>query len=213
MSKTFGRNQKTSRVPIGYGAAPGIREREEVLMSKSARFLILAGCVAGLAAPALAMPGGGSSPSPQPQQSWPDKSKADKPKDYKDAMELIEQGKCAEALLLLDKAAAKSPKDADIYNQIGFCQRTIGKAAGEAGDNATAQARYSESFNAYRQALSLDPNHKGAREYVGELFLLMGRPADAEAQLDQLKKLCPRGCVERDTLQKAIDDYKSKHPA
>lgn len=181
-------------------------------MSKAARILILAGWVVSLVAPAIAMPGGGSSPPPQPQQSWPNSS-AEKPRDYKDAMEFIGQGKCAEALPLLDKAAAKSPKDADIYNQIGFCQRTIGKAAAEAGDNTTAQAKYSESFNAYRQALTLDPNHKGAREYVGELFLLMDRPADADAQLEQLKKLCPRGCTERDTLQKAIDDYKAKHPA
>ncbi|MFO1186501.1 MAG: hypothetical protein U1E87_03030 [Alphaproteobacteria bacterium] len=181
-------------------------------MRTIAGFILAAGWALGLGLSASAMPGGGSSPPPQTQQGWPG-SRPEKPRDYKDAMDLIAQGKCAEALPLLDKAAAKSPKDADIYNQIGFCLRTIGKAAAEGGDAATAQAKYSESFNAYRQALTLDPNHKGARDYVGELFLLMDRPADADAQLEQLKKLCPRGCVERDTLQKAIDDYKAKHPA
>jgi tetratricopeptide (TPR) repeat protein len=144
----------------------------------------------------VAMPGGGSEP---PRQDWPATSKAAKPKEYKDALALIKEDKCAEALPLLEAALAKSPKDADIYNNIGFCNRKLGK--------------YPESFEAYRQALALDPNHKGAREYIGELFLLLDKLPDAEEQLRQLTVLCPRGCTERDTLAKAIEDYKTKHAA
>jgi tetratricopeptide (TPR) repeat protein len=153
--------------------------------------------LAGGVAPAMDS-GGGSMPQQSPRQDWPDKSKADKPSEYKDALALIKEDKCAEALPLLEAALVKSPKDADIYNNIGFCDRKLGK--------------YTESFEAYRQALTLDPNHKGARNYVGELFLLLDKLPDAEEQLRQLTLLCPRGCIERDTLAKAIEIYKAKHP-
>lgn len=151
-----------------------------------------------LALPAAAMPGNSGGGAPQPSGNWPSSSpgQKSKPSEYKDALKLIEDGKCAEALPLLQKAADKSPKDPDIYNQMGFCQRGLGQ--------------YQESFDNYRKALTLDPNHKGARNYVGVLFLLLNRPDDAQAQLDQLAKLCPRGCPERDGLAKEIEDYKAK---
>jgi tetratricopeptide (TPR) repeat protein len=178
-----------------------IKGREEPM----ARVSRLAFCAAialalGLAGSvALAMDSGsGSTPQQSPGQDWPAKGKTDKPREYKDALALIKEDKCAEALPLLEKALVTSPKDADIYNNIGFCNRKLGK--------------YGESFEAYRQALTLDPNHKGAREYVGELYLLMDKLPEAENQLKQLALLCPRGCTERDTLAKAIGDYKAKHP-
>ncbi|MFO1186500.1 MAG: tetratricopeptide repeat protein [Alphaproteobacteria bacterium] len=120
-----------------------------------------------------------------------------KPRDYKEALTLIAQGRCADALPLLQRAAARSPEDPDIYNQIGLCNAKLG--------------RYRESLEAYIQALTIDPNHKEARANLGELLLLLDRPADAQEQLRQLSLLCPRGCAERETLQKAIDDYKAKH--
>ncbi len=39
----------------------------------------------------------------------------------------------------------------------------------------------------YDQALKLDPKHKGALEYQGELFLMQGNRAAAEANLAKLK--------------------------
>jgi Flp pilus assembly protein TadD len=167
------------------------------------RTVLVCALAGGIAAgPALAMSGGGGgggSSSPSGGQSWPESHQASKPSEYRGAMKLIKKDQCAEAIPLLEKALEKAPKDADIYNELGFCYRKLGK--------------YTESFDNYRKALEIDPNHKGAREYVGELFLLMNKLDAAEDQLRQLTLLCPKGCVERDTLAKAIDDYKATQAA
>jgi protein involved in temperature-dependent protein secretion len=58
-------------------------------------------------------------------------------------------------------------------------------------------------------ALKLDPNHKGANEYLGELYVDMGDMAKAQAQLAKLQQLCPSGCDEYSELKKAIDSKSS----
>ena len=167
-------------------------------------FGVLALCAGlSIAGAALAMGGssGGSAP-PQPSGggTWPKSTSQGQPKpdEYDQAVKLIKEDKCADALPLLEKAAQKSPKDADIYNYLGFCQRTLGKL--------------DDAFGNYKTALTIDPNHRGARNYVGILFLMMNRPDLADQQLDQLKKLCGN-CEEKSSLEKAIADYKTAHPA
>jgi len=44
-------------------------------------------------------------------------------------------------------------------------------------------------------------------EYQGELFLLLGDKAGAEANLEKLTKLCPEGCEHVDLLMKAISTH------
>lgn len=169
------------------------------LISRLAPAGAIALCMALAAGPVSAMGGGGGGASqPSGNQNWPSQSSKAKPSEYKDAVSLIKDDKCADAIPLLEKAVEKSPKDADIYNYLGYCQRKLGS--------------YSDSFENYRKALTLDPNHAGAREYVGELFLDLNRLPDAETQLEQLNALCKhgKGCLERDTLAKAIDAYKAK---
>jgi hypothetical protein len=63
----------------------------------------------------------------------------------------------------------------------------------------------------YRTALKLDPNHRGAHEYMGELYLETNRVADAEKQLQALSKTCPwfGKCEEREDLKAAIEKYKA----
>lgn len=78
----------------------------------------------------------------------------------------------------------------DVYNLLGFSLR-------KSGDYKTAQTYY-------RKALDFDPNHKGALEYQGELYVETGEIAKAQANLAQLVKLCPAGCEEREDLEKAI---------
>ena len=59
---------------------------------------------------------------------------------------------------------------------------------------------------------SSTPNHRYAHEYLGELYLDMNQPDNAEKQLVALKKACPflGKCEEYDDLKKAIDSYKAK---
>lgn len=78
----------------------------------------------------------------------------------------------------------------DVYNLLGYTLR-------KTGDLTT-------SLTYYLKALDLKPDHKAAREYLGELFLDMGNVEKAKEQLAALDRLCPAGCEERSDLQKAI---------
>ena len=50
----------------------------------------------------------------------------------------------------------------------------------------------------------MQPDHRAAREYLGELYVETGDMPHARAQLAELTRLCPAGCEERDDLQRAI---------
>ena len=61
----------------------------------------------------------------------------------------------------------------------------------------------------YLEALRIDPRHRGALEYSGELYLMKGDLARAEAQLAVLDKACLFGCEEYTDLKKSVQRYKS----
>jgi tetratricopeptide (TPR) repeat protein len=118
---------------------------------------------------------------------------SDSPSEYSIAVRLIKHDKCPDALSHLNAALAMKPKNADILNYLGYCQRKVGN--------------YDISLGYYNQALAIDPDHKGVHEYLGELYLQMNKPDDANKELATLTSLCPRGCDERDALTKAIEAY------
>jgi tetratricopeptide (TPR) repeat protein len=53
---------------------------------------------------------------------------------------------------------------------------------------------FKTSLTYYTKALELEPDHKAAREYLGELYVETGNMAKAKEQLDVLARLCPGGC-------------------
>jgi Flp pilus assembly protein TadD len=61
----------------------------------------------------------------------------------------------------------------------------------------------------YNEALRIDPAHRGALEYSGELYLMTGNLAKAEQRLATLDKVCTFGCEEYSDLKKAIAHYKA----
>ena len=117
------------------------------------------------------------------------------PSSYQKAVKIIKSGKYLEAIQLLKLADSIKPKDADIKNLLGFTHRKTGDL-----DKAGAY---------YRKALKIDNKHKGALEYQGELFLMVGNKAAAEDNLRKLDKICWLGCSELDDLRAAIKNYKS----
>lgn len=151
-----------------------------------------------LAADALAAGGGGSMPRPDMPRPSPSPSK---PKDqareteFQKAEYLIKGEKCAEAIPILQGVVADNPRDADAWNYLGFCHRQLGKNQ--------------EALGYYEKALKLNPKHKGAHEYLGELYLKMGNLPKAEEELVILKGLCPGGCEELEDLEADIADYKA----
>ncbi len=62
----------------------------------------------------------------------------------------------------------------------------------------------------YQAALKIDPNHRGALEYYGQLKLINNDLPGAEALLARLDKACTFGCEEYSDLKGAIQKYKSK---
>jgi cytochrome c-type biogenesis protein CcmH/NrfG len=85
---------------------------------------------------------------------------------------------------------AEDTQQADVYNLLGFTLRKTGD--------------FKTSLTYYTKALELQPDHKAAREYLGELYVETGNMKKAKEQLAILAKLCPGGCEEREDLQKAI---------
>ena len=61
---------------------------------------------------------------------------------------------------------------------------------------------------AYDKALAIDPKHKGALEYKGELYLTLGNLEGAENMFDRLNKVCFLSCKEKKQLAAAIRTYK-----
>jgi len=61
----------------------------------------------------------------------------------------------------------------------------------------------------YNEALRINPRHRGALEYSGELYLVTGDLAKAEQRLATLDKACTFGCEEFTDLKKAIAQYKA----
>jgi len=110
---------------------------------------------------------------------------------YDMGFQKAQMGSYSEAIEVLTEVVDEEPENADAWNMLGFSYRNVGDV-----DNA---------WDAYERALAIDPNHRGAHEYIGEWYLMQGDVASAQAQLAKLETLCPDGCVELDTLAASID--------
>jgi tetratricopeptide (TPR) repeat protein len=87
-----------------------------------------------------------------------------------------------------------NPRSADGFNLLGYSLRN--------------QKKYDDSLVAYKQALTLDPKHKGAHEYIGIAYIQMGQLDKAKEHLASLDKICPFSCEEYRDLKKAIAEVK-----
>lgn len=92
---------------------------------------------------------------------------------------------------------AEDAGSADWHNLMGYALRKS-----RTPDLAAAERHYAA-------ALKIDPSHRGALEYSGELFLMTGRLALAEQRLAALDKACFLPCDEYTDLKKAVAKYKA----
>lgn len=107
-----------------------------------------------------------------------------------EAEALINQKNFTAALNLLMQADKSYANNADINNLLGFSSRNL--------------KQFSASAKYYQKALKINPNHLGALEYQGELFLQTKKLSSAKKNLAKLKKLCGENCEEYLDLKKAI---------
>ena len=74
---------------------------------------------------------------------------------------------------LLIKSNNKKPNNADTLNYLGFTTRKLGD--------------FENGEKYYLQGLSINPNHKGINEYLGELYVQTNRIDKANERLEVLK--------------------------
>ena len=90
--------------------------------------------------------------------------------------------------------ALAGPQNADTENYLGFAYRKRGE--------------FELAFQHYGKTLALNPRHRGAHEYIGETYLLVGDLAKAEDHLSALKTICLLPCEELGDLEAKIAEYR-----
>lgn len=95
------------------------------------------------------------------------------------------------AIRTLKTIVAQSPDNADALNLLGYSLR-------KSGDHDNA-------LGFYLKAIKINPRHKAAHEYLGELYVETGQMTKARAQLETLAQLCGNTtCDEYRDLARAI---------
>lgn len=156
----------------------GIRQRAAIA-------ILAAAMSATSVAPGLAAGGSSDRPSTPAKRANP---------DFENAKAAIANKQYANAIGWLQRVIAAEPGNPEAYNLMGYATRKSGNPAG--------------SLQYYQQALSLDPKHLGAHEYIGEAYLMLDQPQRAEEHLARLDQLCTFGCKEHRELKAAIANYK-----
>jgi tetratricopeptide (TPR) repeat protein len=109
---------------------------------------------------------------------------------YAEAVGFINQERFVDAFDALRRAETAVGPHPDVLNYMGFVSRKLG--------------RYDDAISYYSAALRIDPNHLGATEYLGELYVQIGQLDRAERQLARLDALCAYGCEQREELARWI---------
>ena len=114
---------------------------------------------------------------------------------YDKAYDLVYAKEFDKSLKLLKKIAKRNDlgdMKADVYNLLGFSYRK--------NDNPDLD----KAFESYKIALEANPEHAGAHEYLGELYIKMGKKSMAEEMLAKLETIAGTNSDEYKKLKKAI---------
>jgi tetratricopeptide (TPR) repeat protein len=112
------------------------------------------------------------------------------------AQKKIDAGDYPGAISILTDFLKANPNNADALNLMGFSLRKTGQA------NLALQY--------YTKALSLNPKHLGANEYLGELYIEMGQVDKAKERLAVLRGACGN-CEQAQDLSAAIEKAQKTH--
>jgi tetratricopeptide (TPR) repeat protein len=115
--------------------------------------------------------------------------------DFATGMSALRAGDAAAALPRLQAALRRFPDAAELHNELGFAHRKL--------------RQMDKAFEHYRRALAIDPRHRGAHEYIGEAYLMVGDVASAQKHLDALRSICLLPCDEQRDLARAIEAHRN----
>lgn len=108
----------------------------------------------------------------------------------------IEKKDWSAAISTLEKFVKANPNNADGYNLLGFSLRNA--------------KRYPEAIFNYKEALRIDPQHRGAHEYLGVAYIQNKELPKAKELLVSLEKICGQQCEEYQDLKKALAKAEKK---
>jgi Flp pilus assembly protein TadD len=151
-------------------------------LTRLAAILLAAGALGGVPLQAHA----------DPTEDDPDLALSDE--DYAAGRKAIAAKQWEEAIARLQKAEVRHPDHADLQNDLGHAYRNL--------------KQFDPAFKHYKQALELQPRHRGAHEYIGEAYLMVGDVPNAEKHLAALRAICLLGCEELTDLEKAFAKYR-----
>jgi Flp pilus assembly protein TadD len=135
--------------------------------------------------------------TPKPEPKDPDK----KDVQLEQARAAIARQDWTGAQAILRQAVVRNPQSADAHNLYAYSMRK--------GPHPEMDL----VFRHYNEALRIDPQHRGAREYLGEAYLMTGNLAKAKELLAELDRLCKAGCVEQAALKREISLFERQHAA
>ena len=105
-------------------------------------------------------------------------------------------GNAAAAVRRFESTLRRFPDSADLHNELGFAHRKL--------------RQMDKAFEHYKRALMIEPRHRGAHEYIGEAYLMVGDVANAEKHMAALRMICLLPCEELTDLEKAISVHRTR---
>jgi tetratricopeptide (TPR) repeat protein len=151
---------------IGQGYVPGRLVTAAALVAVTACLFTTAG-----AAWAQSSNAGETAQNPARAETSPAAVQAMVQEAYEKGLALLQQGKSAEALTLIDAAIAAGARDPSIYNLKGFAASDLG--------------RYAEAEESFRVVIRLSPNAAMGYDNLGVLLSKLNRYQDAAANFRQ----------------------------
>ena len=114
--------------------------------------------------------------------------------DFAAGKEALTNSDWASAITLFKFAELRDPGNADIQNYIGEAYRRL--------------ERFGPAMGHFQKSLSLKPRHRGAHEHLGELYITLHDPDQAQQHLAALARICLVPCEEFDRLESEIERYR-----
>ena len=140
--------------------------------------------------------GGSSSSNADSSSSSASTNNVDVNIEFNRAKKLIYKKNYAKGLKILKEIENERPfgySKADLYNYMGFASRK------------QKDPNYMNAENYYLKALSLEPDHIGALEYLGELYYETDRVDMAKSLLEKLGEVAGQDSAEYKDLSKLLD--------
>ena len=122
---------------------------------------------------------------------------AERDEDYKAGKKALADKNWTEAAARFKVAARRDPDNADLQNYLGYSHRNL--------------KQFDLAFAYYKRAIELNPRHRGAHEYIGEAYLMVGNLPSAEKHLKALRDICLLPCEELADLEKAVREHRAKN--